>query len=218
MTFGCRLGLRWWRSTRRCGHSYTLHERCRSPSGVRMAFALTPMVFLSAKLSGSNSAGRVSASQAECRGFESRLPLQTANLNSERPPDWRSAAPLLAQPFLPRPATRRRPWTSLYLSPTRQTKEPSRGSPMNRTGEHKAAAGPWPRSLSHCSRGLSSSSSSSREAEPPPCLRSATRRLAIPCRAAAAWPTPPERRWLDSLACCSGSLAAAVTRGDLKAR
>ena len=29
-------------------------------------------------LSGSNSAGRVSASQAECRGFESRLPLQSS--------------------------------------------------------------------------------------------------------------------------------------------
>src|SRR5467141_455680 len=33
------------------------------------------MVYLSVWLSGSNSAGRVSASQAECRGFESRLPL-----------------------------------------------------------------------------------------------------------------------------------------------
>src|SRR5450759_4837009 len=35
--------------------------------------------------SGSNSAGRVSASQAECRGFESRLPLHLLGLISGRP-------------------------------------------------------------------------------------------------------------------------------------
>jgi hypothetical protein len=42
--------------------------------------------------SGSSSAGRVSASQAECRGFESRLPLQL-------PPSDRAKTPWLGRPL-----------------------------------------------------------------------------------------------------------------------
>ena len=82
---------RGWRTSagRRCRELSAVRalwhrERALWPAPVpaRMAFALRQTLCLSVKLSGSNSVGRVSASQAECRGFESRLPLQHRKLNA----------------------------------------------------------------------------------------------------------------------------------------
>jgi hypothetical protein len=75
--------------------------------------------------SGSNSVGRVSASQAECRGFESRLPLHSLVSCYARPPDCLFDASIVLAELARRTKTRgEEPETSAtpaHVTPCRST-------------------------------------------------------------------------------------------------